>query len=91
MAVLQYREALRQAMVEEMERDENVFLMGEEVAEYNGAYKVSQGMLDRFGPRRVIDSPISEVGLFRHRHRRRDGRLASDHRVHDVQLQLGRL
>jgi pyruvate dehydrogenase E1 component beta subunit len=63
MAVLQYREALRQAMVEEMERDETVFLMGEEVAEYNGAYKVSQGMLDRFGPRRVIDSPISESGF----------------------------
>jgi len=63
MPVLQYREALRQAMTEEMERDDRVFLMGEEVAEYNGAYKVSQGMLDRFGPRRVIDSPISEEGF----------------------------
>jgi len=63
MAVIQYREALRQAMVEEMERDENVFLMGEEVAEYNGAYKVSQGMLDQFGARRIIDSPISEEGF----------------------------
>ncbi|MCA1686060.1 MAG: pyruvate dehydrogenase complex E1 component subunit beta [Planctomycetia bacterium] len=63
MAVLQYREALRQAMVEEMERDDRVFLMGEEVAEYNGAYKVSQGMLDQFGPRRIIDSPISEEGF----------------------------
>jgi pyruvate dehydrogenase E1 component beta subunit len=50
-----YREALREAMVEEMRRDERVFLMGEEVAEYNGAYKVSQGMLAEFGPRRVID------------------------------------
>jgi pyruvate dehydrogenase E1 component beta subunit len=50
-------------MVEEMERDENVFLMGEEVAQYNGAYKVSEGMLDRFGPRRVIDTPISETGF----------------------------
>jgi pyruvate dehydrogenase E1 component beta subunit len=50
-------------MVEEMERDENVFLMGEEVAEYNGAYKVSEGMLDRFGPKRVIDTPISEAGF----------------------------
>ena len=50
-------------MTEEMERDENVFLMGEEVAQYNGAYKVSQGMLDRFGPRRVIDTPISESGF----------------------------
>ena len=63
MAILQYREALRHAMVEEMERDDRVFLMGEEVAEYNGAYKVSQGMLDQFGPRRVIDTPISEGGF----------------------------
>lgn len=63
MAVLQYREALNLAMTEEMERDDRVFLMGEEVAEYNGAYKVSQGMLDRFGPRRVIDTPISEGGF----------------------------
>jgi pyruvate dehydrogenase E1 component beta subunit len=63
MAVLTYREALRAAMVEEMERDERVFLMGEEVAEYNGAYKVSQGMLDQFGPKRVIDTPISENGF----------------------------
>jgi pyruvate dehydrogenase E1 component beta subunit len=63
MAVLQYREALNRAMTEEMERDDRVFLMGEEVAEYNGAYKVSQGMLDRFGPRRVIDTPISEQGF----------------------------
>ena len=50
-------------MVEEMERDENVFLMGEEVAQYNGAYKVSQGMLDKFGPRRVLDTPISEAAF----------------------------
>src|SRR3990170_4107540 len=63
MAVIQFREALRAAMTEEMERDENVFLMGEEVAQYNGAYKVSQGMLDKFGPRRVIDTPISESGF----------------------------
>ncbi|HYE97074.1 MAG TPA: pyruvate dehydrogenase complex E1 component subunit beta [Rubricoccaceae bacterium] len=63
MAELQFREALRAAMVEEMERDERVFLMGEEVAEYNGAYKVSEGMLDRFGPKRVIDTPISENGF----------------------------
>jgi pyruvate dehydrogenase E1 component beta subunit len=63
MPVLQYREALNQAMTEEMERDDRVFLMGEEVAEYNGAYKVSQGMLDRFGPRRIIDTPISEEGF----------------------------
>lgn len=58
-----FREALNEAMVEEMERDESVFLMGEEVAEYNGAYKVSAGMLDRFGARRVIDTPISELGF----------------------------
>ncbi|HET6248849.1 MAG TPA: alpha-ketoacid dehydrogenase subunit beta [Tepidisphaeraceae bacterium] len=60
---MQFRHALRAAMVEEMDRDENVFLMGEEVAQYNGAYKVSEGMLDRFGPRRVIDTPISETGF----------------------------
>ncbi len=58
-----FREALREAMTEEMRRDENVFLMGEEVAEYNGAYKVSQGMLDEFGPKRIIDTPISELGF----------------------------
>ena len=63
MAVLTFREALNQAMTEEMERDENVFLMGEEVAEYDGAYKVSQGMLKKFGPRRVVDTPISEEGF----------------------------
>jgi len=57
------REALREAMSEEMRRDDRVFLMGEEVAEYNGAYKVSQGMLDEFGPKRVIDTPISELGF----------------------------
>src|SRR5436305_9992020 len=63
MPEIQFREALRQAMTEEMDRDENVFLMGEEVAQYNGAYKVSEGMLDKFGPRRVIDTPISEAGF----------------------------
>lgn len=63
MPEIQFREALRQAMTEEMERDENVFLMGEEVGQYNGAYKVSEGMLARFGPRRVIDTPISEAGF----------------------------
>ena len=63
MAELQFREALRAAMTEEMERDENVFLMGEEVAEYDGAYKVSQGMLAQFGPQRIIDTPISENGF----------------------------
>lgn len=63
MPVMQYREALNLAMTEEMVRDDRVFLMGEEVAEYQGAYKVSQGMLERFGPKRIIDSPISEEGF----------------------------
>jgi len=63
MATLQFREALREAMTEEMERDENIFLIGEEVAEYDGAYKVSKGMLNHFGHDRVIDTPISELGF----------------------------
>jgi pyruvate dehydrogenase E1 component beta subunit len=63
MREIQFREALREAMTEEMRRDEKIFLMGEEVAEYNGAYKVSQGMLDEFGPERVIDTPIAELGF----------------------------
>ncbi len=63
MAVITYREALNQAMSEEMDRDERVFIMGEEVAQYHGAYKVTQGMLERFGPKRVIDTPISETGF----------------------------
>jgi pyruvate dehydrogenase E1 component beta subunit len=63
MRQIQFREALREALSEEMRRDENVFLMGEEVAEYNGAYKVSQGMLEEFGARRVIDTPIAELGF----------------------------
>lgn len=58
-----FRDALREAMNEEMRRDDRVYLMGEEVAEYNGAYKVSQGMLAEFGPKRVIDTPISELGF----------------------------
>ena len=61
--VLTAREALRDAMAEEMRRDEKVFLMGEEVAEYNGAYKVSQGLLDEFGAKRVVDTPITEHGF----------------------------
>lgn len=63
MKTLQFREALREAMSEEMRKDENIFLMGEEVAEYNGAYKVSQGMLAEFGEKRVIDTPIAELGF----------------------------
>ncbi len=63
MRTIPLRQALREAMEEEMRRDKSVFLMGEEVALYNGAYKVSQGMLDEFGPRRVLDTPISELGF----------------------------
>lgn len=63
MRVVEFREALREAMSEEMRLDERVFLMGEEVAEYNGAYKVSKGMLAEFGPKRVIDTPIAELGF----------------------------
>lgn len=63
MAIIQFREALGQAMAEEMRRDPKIFLMGEEVAQYNGAYKVSKGLLDEFGPERVVDSPISEGGF----------------------------
>jgi pyruvate dehydrogenase E1 component beta subunit len=63
MREIQFREALREAMSEEMRRDKNVFVMGEEVAEYNGAYKVTQGMLDEFGPERMYDTPISELGF----------------------------
>ena len=63
MKTLQFREAIAEAMSEEMRRDESIYLMGEEVAEYNGAYKASKGMLDEFGPKRVIDTPISELGF----------------------------
>ena len=63
MAEMTYRQALNEALREEMERDGDVFLMGEEVAEYDGAYKVSKGLLDEFGERRVVDSPISELGF----------------------------
>lgn len=57
------RDALNQAMDEEMARDPNVFLMGEEVAQYNGAYKVSRGLLEKWGPKRVVDTPITEAGF----------------------------
>ena len=63
MKTIQFREAICEAMSEEMRRDETVYLVGEEVAEYNGAYKASKGMLDEFGPKRVIDSPIAELGF----------------------------
>ncbi|TDG37124.1 pyruvate dehydrogenase complex E1 component subunit beta [Pedobacter changchengzhani] len=63
MREIQFREALREAMQEEMRKDDRIFLLGEEVAEYNGAYKVSQGMLDEFGAKRIIDTPIAELGF----------------------------
>jgi len=63
MRTVQFREAIAEAMSEEMRRDESVFLLGEEVAQYNGAYKASKGMLDEFGPERVIDTPIAELGF----------------------------
>ncbi|PYV44881.1 MAG: pyruvate dehydrogenase complex E1 component subunit beta [Acidobacteria bacterium] len=63
MREISYRQALNEAMEEEMMRDPDVFLIGEEVAEYNGAYKVSQGLLEKFGPKRVLDTPISEAGF----------------------------
>lgn len=63
MKTIQFREAIAEAMSEEMRRDESIYLMGEEVAEYNGAYKASRGMLDEFGPKRVIDTPIAELGF----------------------------
>ncbi|WP_262891427.1 pyruvate dehydrogenase complex E1 component subunit beta [Flavobacterium suaedae] len=63
MRTIQFREAVCEAMSEEMRRDESIYLMGEEVAEYNGAYKASKGMLDEFGPKRVIDTPIAELGF----------------------------
>jgi pyruvate dehydrogenase E1 component beta subunit len=63
MAVMRYAEALRLAMTEEMERDDNVFICGEEVGQYQGTYRVTEGMLQKFGPRRVVDTPISEIGI----------------------------
>ncbi len=63
MKTIQFREAIAEAMSEEMRSDETIYLMGEEVAEYDGAYKASKGMLAEFGPKRVIDTPISELGF----------------------------
>src|SRR5437588_3995831 len=63
MAVMRYAEALRLAMTEEMQRDENVFLCGEEVGQYQGTYRVTEGLLQKFGPNRVVDTPISEIGI----------------------------
>ncbi|RZI47604.1 pyruvate dehydrogenase complex E1 component subunit beta, partial [Rickettsiales endosymbiont of Peranema trichophorum] len=63
MQTVSVRSAIREALLEEMEKDEKVFLIGEEVGEYGGAYKVSQGLLEKFGPKRVIDTPITEHGF----------------------------
>src|SRR3989441_2767689 len=63
MATLTYRDALNQALREEMQRDPDVFLMGEEVGVYQGAYKVSRGLLEEFGPKRIVDTPIAELGF----------------------------
>jgi hypothetical protein len=79
---IEFRDAIREAMSEEMRRDKRVFLLGEEVAQYDGAYKVSQGMLGEFGERRIIDTPISENGLRRPGDRRRGDGPPPDRRVH---------
>src|SRR5438874_12648364 len=63
MPVMRYQEALRLAMTEEMERDDSVFILGEEVGQYQGTYRVTQGLLQKFGPKRVVDTPISEIGI----------------------------
>ncbi len=91
MPVITYRDALNQALREEMQRDDRVFLMGEEVGVYNGAYKVSKGLLEEFGEMRVVDTPITELGFAGARRRRRHGRPAPDHRVHDLELRPARL
>ncbi len=80
------RDALRDAMAEEMRRDERVFVMGEEVAQYQGAYKVTQGLLDEFGPKRVVDTPITEYGFAGLGSGAAMGGLEAGHRVHDLQL-----
>src|SRR6187402_719865 len=63
MPLITYREAIRHALAEELERDQNVVVMGEEVAQFNGAYKVTEGLLAKFGPKRIVDTPISEAGF----------------------------
>ena len=63
MPVITYREALRHAMAEELDRDPNVVIMGEEVAQFNGAYKITEGLLAKYGPKRIVDTPISEAGF----------------------------
>ena len=89
MPTLTYRDALNQALREEMQRDD-VFLMGEEVARLPGRVQGVEGLLDEFGPMRVVDTPITELGLRRRRCRRGDGRASAGHRVHDVELRAAR-
>ena len=89
MTEIRYREAVRAAMTEEMERDGRVYLVGEEVGHYQGAYKVSEGMLAKFGEKRIIDAAHHRERLHRHLDRCGDGRAPADRRVHDVEL-LGR-
>ena len=84
MAILTYRDALNEALREEMERDPDVFMMGEEVAQYDGAYKVSKGLLEEFGDMRMVDSPISELGFTG----LCVGAAMAGSRVHDVQLRV---
>ena len=90
MPTLTYRDALNQALREEMQRDPDVFLMGEEVGVYQGAYKVSRGLLDEFGPMRVVDTPITELGFAGVGVGRGDGRPPAGHRVHDLELRAAR-
>ena len=86
MVTMTIREALRDAMAEEMRRDPDVFVMGEEVAEYQGAYKVTQGLLQEFGARRVIDTPITEHGFAGIGVGAAMAGLEADRRIHDLQL-----
>ena len=90
MAIITYRDALNQALREEMQRDARVFLMGEEVGVYQGAYKVSKGLLQEFGEMRVVDTPITELGFAGVGRRCGHGGAATDHRVHDVELRAPR-
>ena len=86
MAQITYREALNQALREELDRDERVFIMGEEVGYFGGAFKVTDGLLAVYGEKRVRDTPISELTIRRRRYRRRDGWAEADSRADDYQL-----
>ena len=90
MPVITYRDALNQALREEMQRDDRVFLMGEEVGVYQGAYKVSKGLLQEFGEMRVVDTPITELGFAGVGVGAAMVGLRPDHRVHDLELRAAR-